>query len=117
AEWEKAARGAEGRMYPWGDAFDPDACRWNREDRGDRFLDTAPVTAHPRGASPYGVMDMVGNLAEWCADGPGPHARYLKGGSFINASPLHLRPADRSLSGWANNPMAFYGSRCAEDAG
>jgi formylglycine-generating enzyme required for sulfatase activity len=61
AEWEKAARGAGGRIWPWGDE-PPDAtrCNFNRE-----VGDTTPVDYYPRGAGPYGVMDMVGNVWEW----------------------------------------------------
>ena len=112
AQWEKAARGPEGQEYPWGDVFDPEACCWNRApDGGPR-----PVTAHPAGASPYGVMDMVGNVAEWCRDKPAPPAAYIKGGSWMTTSPLNLRPAARNMSGWANNALGFYGFRCVEEA-
>jgi formylglycine-generating enzyme required for sulfatase activity len=64
AEWEKAARGVDGRLYPWGNDWDPD--------RGNFTLDrvrwpykASPVTAYPSGQSPYGVMDMMGNTYEW----------------------------------------------------
>lgn len=116
AEWEKAARGTEGLLFPWGEEFDPDACQYNRDGLA-RYLSTAPVSAHPGGASPYGVHDMVGNVAEWCADGPGPASAYLKGGSWMNAEILNLRPASRGMSGWATNAMPFYGFRCAKDIG
>jgi len=113
-EWEKAARGTDGRMFPWGEEFDPEACQWNRA-RAPVTFATAPATAHPSGASPYGVMDMVGNVAEYCADGPGPGAAFIKGGSWMNEEIVNLRPAARNMSGFANNAATFYGFRCAKD--
>jgi serine/threonine-protein kinase len=64
AEWEKAARGADGRIWPWGNAWDKSKC--NSSDGGPGT--TTPVGSYPAGASPYGVMDMAGNVWEWCAD-------------------------------------------------
>jgi formylglycine-generating enzyme required for sulfatase activity len=64
AEWEKAARGVDGRTYPWGDRWDPS--RANSKESG--LGGTAPVGSYPRGASPYGVHDMAGNVWEWVAD-------------------------------------------------
>jgi formylglycine-generating enzyme required for sulfatase activity len=63
AEWEKAARGADGRAYPWEGEFDAAKC--NTE---GAIGDTTPVGIYPQGASPYGAMDMAGNVWEWCAD-------------------------------------------------
>ena len=61
AEWEKAARGPDGRIYPWGDRYDP--TRTNDAD-AKRTAPT-PVGSFPGGASPYGVLDMTGNVCEW----------------------------------------------------
>jgi formylglycine-generating enzyme required for sulfatase activity len=59
AEWEKAARGADGRLYPWGNEWDPSRC--NHSSQGT----TAVVKAYVTGASPYGCLDMLGNAEEW----------------------------------------------------
>jgi formylglycine-generating enzyme required for sulfatase activity len=58
AEWEKAARGENGLIYPWGKAWDPGHCNQGGQD-------TAYVKAHPLGVSPYGCYDMVGNVQQW----------------------------------------------------
>jgi formylglycine-generating enzyme required for sulfatase activity/predicted MPP superfamily phosphohydrolase/energy-coupling factor transporter ATP-binding protein EcfA2 len=64
AEWEKAARGIDGRTYPWGNKFDKNLCNsWELELRR-----TSPVGIFPKGKSPYGCFDMAGNVWEWCAD-------------------------------------------------
>ncbi|WP_327342778.1 formylglycine-generating enzyme family protein [Streptomyces europaeiscabiei] len=63
AEWEKAARGTEGWIYPWGDTWDPE--RANTPDGG--LGEAAEIGFHPGGVSPYGVHDMVGNVWEWCS--------------------------------------------------
>jgi iron(II)-dependent oxidoreductase len=114
-EWEKAARGTDGRHYPWGHRFDPEACH---HDRGGATPPTGPVAAdaHPGGASPYGVMDMVGNVAEWCEDGPAPGAAYTRGGCWLTASPLNLRCAALGMSGAENNMLDYIGFRCAGEA-
>ena len=77
AEWEKAARGTDGRLYPWGNKFEGQrlnycdaACvaDWRDRSANDGYRYTAPVGSYPHGASPYGVLDMSGNVWEWTAD-------------------------------------------------
>lgn len=63
AQWEKAARGADGRTYPWGNEFDQD-----KANVGGRQGGTRPVGSYEAGKSPYGLYDMTGNLWEWTAD-------------------------------------------------
>jgi formylglycine-generating enzyme required for sulfatase activity len=95
AEWEKAARGADGRVYPWGDQFDTKKANTAESQRRG----TTPVGSYPDGASPCGAEDMSGNVWEWTSsvylpypytndedheapDAPG--ARTLRGGSWFN---------------------------------
>jgi formylglycine-generating enzyme required for sulfatase activity len=63
AEWEKAARGTDGRIWPWGNRWE--AKRANSKEAGHG--QTTPVGQYPAGASPYGALDMAGNVWEWCA--------------------------------------------------
>ncbi len=90
-EWEKAARGTDGRYFPWGDAFDPQ--RLNTHDAGP--FDTTPVGAYPDGASPFGLLDAAGEVFEWTAT-PGSAGRFLvKGGSWDDKGCGVCRPAAR----------------------
>ncbi len=68
AEWEKAARGPDGRAYPWGSRADP-----GRLNAGNWVGGTRPVGSYPRGASPYGALDMAGNVWEWVQDWLAPY--------------------------------------------
>ncbi len=110
AQWEKAARGTDAREYPWGKDFDEE--KLNISERGTR-----PVGSYPAGASPYGCLDIAGNVWEWCSDwydgnyyknspgknpvGPGKgDGRVLRGGSWnsdasdcSSAYRRHLPPA------------------------
>ena len=91
AEWEFAARGSDGRRYPWGDeapsprllnACGKECLDWGRRNHvdevamyqgGDGWPTTAPVGSFPEGRSKYGVQDLVGNVWEWVADYFGPY--------------------------------------------
>lgn len=64
-QWEKAARGTDGRIYPWGNTWDASKCANSVEVSRDK---PAPVGSFPEGASPYGVLDMAGNAWQWCAN-------------------------------------------------
>jgi formylglycine-generating enzyme required for sulfatase activity len=65
AEWEKGARGVDGRMYPWGNDFE--ASRLNAREGGQKVCATTPVGIYLSGVSPFGLFDCAGNVWEWCA--------------------------------------------------
>ena len=117
-EWEKAARGPDGLVYPWGDDFDPDRCTWNRDDHPMGNPRLTPVDAFPDGRSPYGVWDLSGNVSEWCADTHTHegHSRAVRGGGWHITLPYRLRPAFRGESQFPNNGHEFRGFRCARSA-
>ena len=78
AQWEKAARGVDGRRFPWGNEFD--AARLNSHDAGP--FDTMPVGRFPTGASPFGVFDMAGQVFEWTSTAGTRGRSIVKGGSW-----------------------------------
>lgn len=129
AEWEKAARGIDGRSYPWGDRWDVDRANVGETDIGY----TQPVGSHPGGASPYGALDMAGNAWEWVADlydrayytfapdrnplGPasGTGERILRGGTWD--SPSHHARASYRNATHCFGPNYRAGFRCARNVG
>jgi formylglycine-generating enzyme required for sulfatase activity len=80
-EWEAAARGADGRPYPWGETFDPDRCACAESGWGW----TVPVDAHPAGAGPFGAEQQAGNVWEWVADHGRDGWGVVRGGSYLDS--------------------------------
>jgi formylglycine-generating enzyme required for sulfatase activity len=123
-EWEFAARGADGRQYPWGHSppREGDVHRANfgtisccAADASDGFETTAPVGRYPKGASPFGLLDMAGNVWEWTASRfPGrPDEVVLRGGGWGN-NPWCLRTSYRHGNP-PNIGLDMVGIRCAAD--
>jgi formylglycine-generating enzyme required for sulfatase activity len=121
-EWQVAAQGNDGRTYPWGNEMKPGACNDGKTGT------TTPVTAHPDGRSPFGCLDMCGNVWEWTeserSDGRTRFA-ILRGGSFYQAKGSHWyfdggpRPcsfaAKMLLMGPGLDRCGTVGFRCAAD--
>jgi serine/threonine-protein kinase len=133
AEWEKAAHGTIPLSYPWGDAaLDCSLANYANESGtgGPCVGDTSQVGTYPQGASPYGVMDMTGNVYEWINDWmdwnyyatspysnpPGPAVpglglKTMRGGSFLYSDSF-LNTSDRNWV-FPTNRDASIGFRCA----
>jgi serine/threonine-protein kinase len=138
AEFERAARGARGRRYPWGELFNRRAANhgrfgWDVTDTSDGFAELAPVGSFPAGATPEGIQDLAGNVAEWVQDryvarydpadrvdpqGPGigsASVRVVRGGSYTTGRSL-LRGAARSFAEPSERRPSL-GFRCARSEG
>ena len=147
AEWEFAARGPDGRVYPWGDeapsgdllnACGAECVRWAKGAGvslepmfagDDGWATIAPVGSFPRGASRYGVEDVVGNVWEWVADWYGNYEnravkmpigpptgveRVIRGGGWNGANPAWVRPSFRYKDRPSKRSHGI-GFRCASD--
>jgi formylglycine-generating enzyme required for sulfatase activity len=126
AEWEKAARGADGREYPWGNLWDQDLC--NTLDGGPHRPEA--VGSFPDCLSPYGLVDMAGSVWEWCADwyaegypdvsardpkGPDTGTlKVLRGGSWINMFPIVRTAYRHKIDPSWSNPHNDNGFRCVQ---
>jgi sulfatase modifying factor 1 len=138
AEFERAARGFNGRRYPWGDLYNGHAANhgrlaWQTTDASDGFAELAPVGSFPAGRTPEGFLDLAGNVSEWVADRYAPEyddaevkdpqgpsiasstpARVVRGGDYQSAASW-LRGAARG----AEEPgtrRPWIGFRCAKSA-
>jgi formylglycine-generating enzyme required for sulfatase activity len=122
AEWEKAARGTDGRTYPWGNDWDVNKA--NTKEAG--YRGTTIVGSFPDGASPYGVMDMAGNVSEWTSDWFQPYPGYpggdseaqyfgekfrvIRGGGWFDQDLVRTAARSNSSVTLANDDVGF---RCA----
>ena len=121
-EWEKAARGADGRLFPWGNEWDDEACIIDDGTSPSVIGWTLPVGSLSKGASPYGVMDLVGNVAEWTGTESAPKneernwAWYVvKGVAYIHTQRYNFLCAARNFSAHQNRSHDWLGFRCAMD--
>lgn len=130
AEFERAARGTQGRHYPWGDLYNSHLSNHgrlglDRTDASDGFEELAPVGSFVSGRTPDGFLDLAGNAAEWTSDTyserhglppePGHTAeRVVKGGHFAQAAAFLRGAARAELDAGDRSP--FVGFRCARSA-
>jgi formylglycine-generating enzyme required for sulfatase activity len=130
-EWEKAARGSDARLFPWGNEWHDNHLRWQGGTRAESET-TAPVDAYPQGCSQWGICQMAGNVEEWCEDWYQPNAyvahaagnrqsphdgsqRVLRGGNCLGQNRLEFRCAMRRASSPMFVTVPFTGIRCACD--
>jgi formylglycine-generating enzyme required for sulfatase activity len=130
AEFERAARGVNGRAFPWGELYNAHAVNHGRfalipNDPSDGYAELAPVGSFPAGKTPEGVLDLSGNVAEWVADvylerydnkqaKYGSQVRVVRGGSFESAEPFLRGAARRGIDKSFVSPAI--GFRCARSA-
>lgn len=133
AEWEYAARGSDGRVFPWGGKLDAGTFAnfadkrtnfvWRDLNIDDGFAETAPVGSFPKGASPFGIEDLAGNVFEWCFDcfenykgkerinprgSPSGPKRSYRGGSWKSrASSLRATARAFNLPDYSSNDVGF----------
>ena len=133
AEWEYSARGAENLVFPWGSRLDAGhyanfadkrtTFAWRDPIIDDGFAETSPVGSYPRGASPFGIEDLAGNVFEWCADyfeaykgkersnprGPASGMKRMYRGGSWKSRPGNLRTSARNfnLPDYSSNDVGF----------
>jgi len=109
-EWEKAARGADGRLYPWGNTYDVSYCNTVESKNNG----SVPVDSYVKGISPYGIYNMTGNVYEWTSTGD-HDTKVIRGGSWRSTCEIY------GLSSFVKKAEVDYkgdetGFRCAKDA-
>lgn len=109
-EWEKAARGNDGRIWPWGNI--PDGKKYNGKMEGN--LTPIDVGSYPEGSSPYGVMDMAGNVYEMTTGFWGNKGRAMRGGCYLNAG-AYTRTMYRWTTSEEKRGAEYFGFRCVAD--
>jgi len=100
AEWEKSARGVDGRVFPWGNRFYSTFCNVCGPAKG--AIKAEPVGSRPYDCSPYGVMDVAGNMAEWCADTESRSTCARQHGGHFGGHPSQSMCAGTRLQGCPN---------------
>lgn len=115
-EWEKACRGTDGRKFPWGNDWQEGRHAPPRAKEGIFHHRVSPVGKYPYGSSPYGVMDMVGNIRQWCATSEKNYSRRIPW--VVKGDPWGSSPhcAWRSIAYDEEVDVAYQGFRCAKDA-
>jgi serine/threonine protein kinase/formylglycine-generating enzyme required for sulfatase activity len=118
AEWEYAARGTDNRIYPWGNEWFDELSNSGEDKRGKPVA----VGSFPRGASPFGIFDMAGNVSEWVEDFilyPGSTAKPLPGYKVYRGGSYAYKKSDLvTFARWTEVPtekLPYVGFRCAED--
>jgi len=129
AQWEKAARGTDGRLFPWGNqaATCDYAVMKGNSGRGCGEVETWPVGGRPKGVSPYGALDMSGNVWEWVdewyteypgtthySSNYGMKNKVLRGGGWYDGRP-NIRAANRDISYAPNSRYGDVGFRCVAE--
>jgi formylglycine-generating enzyme required for sulfatase activity len=116
-EWEKAARGTDGRIYPWGNhepTRDLASYDWDGKQRWRGYSGLSPVGAYEAGKSPYGIYDLAGSVTEWTSSDYDKRTKVVRGGSWL-VDAWTLRSAHRHgvIPTYRLNVLGF---RCVQDS-
>lgn len=112
-QWEYAARGPKGLVYPWGNKWNASKCN-NNEKNLPLSINTTAVYKYIEGASPFGVMDMAGNVCERTSTKHGT-SNVVKGGFWLQREPYRFRSACRLMTQLGTNSSNYIGFRCVKN--